>query len=90
MTFYSVVRRRRDIAKNFKDQYEVVSFYDSENHFRGQATFTDRKNAEAYLLLYRHRVEKRNQQSNGNNKVTTDLKIVKSDDMPKLPIPVNF
>jgi hypothetical protein len=90
MTFYSVVRRRRDLAKNFKDQYEVVSFYGLDGFFRGQATFTNKKDAEEYLLLYRHRVEKRNQECNGHNKITTDLKIVKSSEMPKLPIPVNF
>ena len=84
MTFYSVVRRRRDIAKNFKEQYEVVSYYGPDGFFRGQATFRTRNEAEAYLKLYQTRIAKRNQQNNGHNKITTDFKIVHSEEAPKL------
>jgi hypothetical protein len=93
MSFYSVSRRRKDLAKHPKEQYEVVSYYGPDGFFRGQATFTNKKDAEAYLLLYQSRIEKRNQENNSHNghtKITLDLKIIKSEEMPKLPIPVSF
>jgi hypothetical protein len=77
MTFYSVVRRRKDIARRPKEQYEIVSFYDSQNHFRGEAIFPTKKAAEIYANDYRKRLEKRNQDSGGNNKLSLELKIVK-------------
>jgi hypothetical protein len=52
--------------------WDSISLYDENNSFRGEARFSERSAAEAYLKLYKDRINKR---LNAEGKSKTRLKL---------------
>ena len=50
--FYTIRQQRRFKYSSLEQAWLPVALYDSENHYRGAAYFTDKAKAEAYLEQY--------------------------------------
>lgn len=61
--------------------WQTVSLYDNENHFRGQACFDNKRDAQEYMKIYNSMLTNRNEQQNQSNnhvsKINIELKIFK-------------
>jgi hypothetical protein len=100
MNFLYSVQQKRHLgfispaAEASRTKYEIVSLYDSENHFRGPAIFETEKEAEEYLKVYLERMQKRRQDrhlgikstSSNNNNPPAQLKVIRLAEIPKLQL----
>jgi transposase len=64
---------------NKHGKWDTVSLYDENNSFRGEARFESKKEAEAYLKLYKDRINER-LIAEGKTKTRLKLQVFELDD----------
>jgi hypothetical protein len=74
---YYILKQKR-IRKHYSEKWQPVSLYDSEDYFRGQATFETLSDAKSYKKKYNERIQTRkdlNRYDNQNYKIYIKLRI---------------
>jgi hypothetical protein len=79
---YYVLKQKRKHYK-YKDNWQPVSLYDSEDYFRGPAIFETEKEARSYMKKYQLKIQAKNDSNMSNNqdkKINIQLKIFKENE----------